>query len=287
MMRSSWWRTSIAAARWQAINRCRKSFPEAVDEVGSPTILATLTVIAALLPMAFVSGLMGPYMSPIPINASMGMLISLAVAFVITPWLVLRFAGAHHEVLKDEQDTWIHRFFRDRLSPFLNGVHGKPARRKLWLAILAGLLLAVSLGVVKLVILKMLPFDNKSEFQIVVDMPAGTPLEQTGAVLHEIGAYLATVPEVTDYEAYAGTASPINFNGLVRQYYLAQCLRAGRHPGQPARQAYAQPQQPRDRQRGAGADTEDRQGLECECKDRRSAARSAGDVAHRRGNIRA
>ena len=201
--------------------------PEAVDEVGSPTILATFTVIAALLPMAFVSGLMGPYMSPIPINASMGMLISLAVAFVITPWLVLRFAGAHHEVLQDESDTRIHRFFKKYLTPFLNGVHGKPARRKLWLAILGGLLLAVSLGVVKLVILKMLPFDNKSEFQIVVDMPAGTPLEQTSAVLHEISGYLATVPEVTDYEAYAGTASPINFNGLVRQYYLRSAAEQG------------------------------------------------------------
>src|ERR1019366_2658537 len=241
--------------------------PEAVDEVGSPTILATLTVIAALLPMAFVSGLMGPYMSPIPINASMGMLISLAVAFVITPWLVLRFAGAQHEVVNghnknttpddeicharfplpnpppqaveganeslrefhvnDERDTKIHHFFSKYLTPFLNGVHGKPARRKLWLAILGGLLLAVSLGVVKLVILKMLPFDNKSEFQIVVDMPAGTPLEQTGAVLHEISGYLATVPEVTDYEAYAGTASPINFNGLVRQYYLRSAAEQG------------------------------------------------------------
>ena len=201
--------------------------PEAVDEVGSPTILATLTVIAALLPMAFVSGLMGPYMSPIPINASMGMLISLAVAFVITPWLVLRFAGAHHEALQDERDTGIHRFFKKYLTPFLNGIHGKPARRKLWLAISGGLLLAVSLGVVKLVILKMLPFDNKSEFQIVVDMPAGTPLEQTSAVLHEISGYLATVPEVTDYEAYAGTASPINFNGLVRQYYLRSAAEQG------------------------------------------------------------
>jgi multidrug efflux pump subunit AcrB len=194
--------------------------PEAVDEVGSPTILATLTVIAALLPMAFVSGLMGPYMSPIPINASMGMLISLAVAFVITPWLVLRFSGGHHEAAKDERDSAIHGFFVKVLGPFLHGEQGKPARRKLWLAILAGLLLAVSLGVVKLVILKMLPFDNKSEFQVVVDMPTGTALEQTNAVLHDIGGYLATVPEVTDYEAYAGAASPINFNGLVRQYYL-------------------------------------------------------------------
>jgi multidrug efflux pump subunit AcrB len=201
--------------------------PEAVDEVGGPTILATLTVIAALLPMAFVSGLMGPYMSPIPINASMGMLISLAVAFIVTPWLALRFAGAHHEALQDERDTKIHRFFNRILMPFLNGVHGKPARRKLWLAIVGGLLLAVSLGVVKLVILKMLPFDNKSEFQIVVDMPAGTPLEQTSAVLHEIGSYLATVPEVTDYQAYAGTAAPINFNGLVRQYYLRSAAEQG------------------------------------------------------------
>jgi multidrug efflux pump subunit AcrB len=194
--------------------------PAAVDEVGSPTILATFTVIAALLPMAFVSGLMGPYMSPIPINASMGMLISLAVAFVITPWLVLRFAGSHQAAAKDERDSAIHRFFQKILSPFLNGVQGKSARRKLWLVILVGLLLAVSLGVVKLVILKMLPFDNKSEFQVVVDMPTGTALEQTNAMLHDIGGYLSSVPEVTDFEAYAGSASPINFNGLVRQYYL-------------------------------------------------------------------
>ncbi|HYR05506.1 MAG TPA: efflux RND transporter permease subunit, partial [Gallionella sp.] len=202
--------------------------PEAVDEVGSPTILATFTVIAALLPMAFVSGLMGPYMSPIPINASMGMLISLAMAFIVTPWLVWRFSGSHHEApKKDERGVAISRFFSERLSPFLNGVQGKPARRKLWLVILGGLLLAVSLGVVKLVILKMLPFDNKSEFQVVVDMPSGTALEQTSAVLHEIGGYLATVPEVTDYQAYAGTASPINFNGLVRQYYLRSAASQG------------------------------------------------------------
>ncbi len=201
--------------------------PEAVDEVGSPTILATFTVIAALLPMAFVSGLMGPYMSPIPINASMGMLISLVIAFVITPWLALRFSGAHHAVVKDERDTKLSKFFRNRLGPFLNGEHGKPARRKLWLGILAGLFFAVSLGVVKLVVLKMLPFDNKSEFQIVVDMPTGTALEQTAAVLHDIGAYLATVPEVTDYQGYAGSAAPINFNGLVRQYYLRAASEQG------------------------------------------------------------
>ena len=201
--------------------------PQAVDEVGGPTILATFTVIAALLPMAFVSGLMGPYMSPIPINASMGMLISLAVAFVITPWLVLRFSGSHHVAVKNKGDTKLAKFFRVRLTPFLNGKQGKPARRKLWLGIFVGLLLSISLGVVKLVVLKMLPFDNKSEFKVVVDMPSGTALEQTGAVMHEIGAYLATVPEVTDYEVYTGTASPINFNGLVRQYYLRSAAEQG------------------------------------------------------------
>ncbi|BCK88583.1 multidrug resistance protein MdtC [Sideroxyarcus emersonii] len=201
--------------------------PEAVDEVGSPTILATFTVIAALLPMAFVSGLMGPYMSPIPINASMGMLISLAIAFIITPWLAHKLAAPHHAVVKDERDSKIMHFFRNRLSPFLNKEHGKPARRKLWLGIMGALLFAVSLAVVKLVVLKMLPFDNKSEFQVVVDMQSGTALEQTAGVMHEIGAYLATVPEVTDYEAYAGTASPINFNGLVRQYYLRSAAEQG------------------------------------------------------------
>ena len=201
--------------------------PEAVDEVGGPTILATLAVIAALLPMAFVTGLMGPYMSPIPINASMGMLISLAVAFVVTPWLALRFSAPHHASLKDEQDTALARFFRERLTPYLNREHGKKARLKLWLGIGAGLIFSVALVGVKLVVLKMLPFDNKSEFQIVVDMPKGTALEQTSAVLHEIGAYLSKVPEVTDYQGYAGTAAPINFNGLVRQYYLRTASEMG------------------------------------------------------------
>ena len=204
-----------------------KIIPEAVDEVGAPTILATLAVIAALLPMAFVSGLMGPYMSPIPINASMGMLISLAVAFVITPWLALKFYAPHHAEKKDEHDTALARFFKLRLSPFLNGKQGKSARRKLWLGILAGLIFAIGLVAVKLVVLKMLPFDNKSEFQVVVDMPSGTALERTSAVMHEIGAYLATVPEVTDYQGYAGAASPINFNGLVRQYYLRNAAEQG------------------------------------------------------------
>ena len=194
--------------------------PAAVDEVGGPTILATFTVIAALLPMAFVSGLMGPYMSPIPINASIGMLISLAIAFIVTPWLALKLLARHAAHAEGDGDPRIYRFFERRLRPFLRGADGRGARRMLWMGIGVAILLAVSLAFFKLVVLKMLPFDNKSEFQIVVDMPVGTPLEQTARVLSELSAYLARVPEVTDYQAYAGTAAPINFNGLVRQYYL-------------------------------------------------------------------
>ena len=198
--------------------------PDAVDEVGGPTILATLTVIAALLPMAFVSGLMGPYMSPIPINASMGMLLSLAIAFVVTPWMARNWMKASHgrsvpnvpSGLAGKLAPLFERIFR----PLLDESRGTHNRRLLGIGIAALIAISLALPVTGLVLLKMLPFDNKSEFQVIVDMPAGTPLERTGAVLHELGAYLATVPEVTDYQAYAGTAAPINFNGLVRQYYL-------------------------------------------------------------------
>ncbi|MCC7069642.1 MAG: efflux RND transporter permease subunit, partial [Burkholderiales bacterium] len=194
--------------------------PGAVDEVGGPTILATLTVIAALLPMAFVSGLMGPYMSPIPINASMGMLLSLAIAFVVTPWLArLWLTSAAHGAHRD-LSARLAPFFERVFRPLLDRTRGRRNRRLLGLGVALAIALSVLLPVVGLVQLKMLPFDNKSEFQVVVDMPAGTPLEQTTAVLHELGAYLRQVPEVTDYQAYAGTAAPINFNGLVRQYYL-------------------------------------------------------------------
>ena len=193
--------------------------PRAVDEVGGPTILATLTVIAALLPMAFVSGLMGPYMSPIPINASIGMLISLAIAFVVTPWLALKLIRQEAHAGHGGEPRLL-GLFRTRLTPFLRGVEGRGARRKLWLGIGLAILLSVALPAVQLVILKMLPFDNKSEFQIIVDLPVGTPLEKTAQVLSEMGTAVAQVPEVTDYQAYAGTAAPINFNGLVRQYYL-------------------------------------------------------------------
>ncbi|MSP86248.1 MAG: efflux RND transporter permease subunit [Methylotenera sp.] len=192
--------------------------PLAVDEVGGPTILATLAVIAALLPMAFVSGLMGPYMSPIPINASMGMLISLAVAFMITPWLSgLWLRHASHE---DALSAKIAPLFTRLFSPFLHETQGKKNRRKLGLAIVGLIVISLALPVTKLVVMKMLPFDNKSEFQVIVDMPAGTPLETTASVLHAMTAYLSSVAEVKNYQAYVGLAAPINFNGLVRQYYL-------------------------------------------------------------------
>ena len=197
--------------------------PGAVDEVGGPTILATLTVIAALLPMAFVSGLMGPYMSPIPINASMGMILSLAVAFVVTPWLARIWmralpAGAH--AAPHGLSARLAPLFARIFAPLLDAQRGARNRGLLWIGIALLIAASVALPATGLVVLKMLPFDNKSEFQVVVDMPAGTPVEETAAVLRELGAYLATVPEVTDYQAYAGTAAPINFNGLVRQYYL-------------------------------------------------------------------
>ncbi|MCP5197477.1 MAG: efflux RND transporter permease subunit [Gammaproteobacteria bacterium] len=220
-----------------------KAIPLAVDEVGGPTILATFTVIAALLPMAFVSGLMGPYMSPIPLNSSMGMLISLAVAFVFTPWLtyqVLRkkteeqksSQNSNHSGSEEEnkhssipvpvhtQEDFSHRLFRRVVGPFLRGRQGRPLRWLLGSAVLLLIGGSISLAYFQLVVLKMLPFDNKSEFQVIVDMPEGTTLEQTARVLGELGRYLTTVPEVTDYQVYAGTAAPINFNGLVRQYYL-------------------------------------------------------------------
>jgi multidrug efflux pump subunit AcrB len=202
----------------------REAIPVAVDEVGGPTILATFTVIAALLPMAFVTGLMGPYMSPIPINASMGMLISLVVAYVVTPWLtyrVFRKTDMTHGSSSGQADR-LYDFFRQRIGPFLDAPDAKKRRRTLYGVVGLLILASLSLAVFKVVVLKMLPFDNKSEFQVVLDMPEGTSLEQTARVLEEMGAVVSEVPEVTDYQVYAGSASPINFNGLVRQYYLRE-----------------------------------------------------------------
>ncbi|MBF0582970.1 MAG: efflux RND transporter permease subunit [Magnetococcales bacterium] len=200
--------------------------PEAVGEVGGPTILATFTVIAALLPMAFVTGLMGPYMSPIPINASIGMLLSLMVAFVVTPWLSykgLRSVAAHHQHDaggNEEVSPRMLAFFTGIYRPFI--LSSRFAVNQVLLGLLVLILITGSLwlAVNQSVVMKMLPFDNKSEFQVVVDMPEGTTLEETAGVVRQLTAYLATVPEVTDYEAYVGTSSPVGFNGLVRQYYL-------------------------------------------------------------------
>jgi multidrug efflux pump subunit AcrB len=192
---------------------------EAVDEVGNPTILATFAVIAAILPMAFVRGLMGPYMRPIPIGASAAMLFSLIIAFVVSPWASLRLlrhvsagGGAH-----GTREGWTTRVYRKVMGPLIR-------RPSLGYGFLIGvfllLLLAMLMLPAKLVVVKMLPFDNKSEFQVIIDTPAGTTLEDTAGVAQALAARLCAVPEVTDVEAYVGTAGPYNFNGLVRHYFL-------------------------------------------------------------------
>ena len=202
--------------------------PRAVDEVGGPTILATFTVIAALLPMAFVSGLMGPYMSPIPINASMGMLISLAVALIFTPWLCRRLSkGEHVSGSEHEQAPALLPLFERFVRPFLSGAEARSRRHKLYWGILGAIVVAVGLVVARVVVLKMLPFDNKSEFQVVANLPKGNTVETTARVLDEVSHVIERVPEVSDYEVYAGTSAPINFNGLVRQYYLRQSPELG------------------------------------------------------------
>jgi multidrug efflux pump subunit AcrB len=202
--------------------------PRAVDEVGGPTILATFTVIAALLPMAFVSGLMGPYMSPIPINSSMGMLISLAIALVFTPWLCRRLLGGSHAAGGGQPRTGgLTRLFERIVRPHLAGEAGRARRHRLYWGILGAIGIAAGLVVVQLVVLKMLPFDNKSEFQVIANLPEGATVETTARVLDELSHVIERVPEVSDYEVYAGTSAPINFNGLVRQYYLRSAPQLG------------------------------------------------------------
>lgn len=203
----------------------REIIPGAVDEIGSPTILANLAIVSALLPMAFVSGLMGPYMSPIPINASMGVMLSLIIALVVTPWMSrIWMRQTASKAQADDSDSAIARkltpLFRGIFNPLFYSKKGRRNRGFMGLLIAGLVALSLLLPAVGWVVLKMLPFDNKDELQIVVDMPAGTPVEKTAAVLQELGDYVLTVPEVKNYQAYAGTAAPINFNGLVRQYYL-------------------------------------------------------------------
>ena len=195
----------------------------AINEVGNPTILATLTVIAAVLPMAFVSGLMGPYMSPMPIGASMAMTFSLIVALIITPYLAYRLIAGGSDENEDDtsessyslEETAIYRGYAATIEPMLNSSW----KRWSFIGVTTLLLLGtVSLFYFRVVTVKMLPYDDKDEFQVVVDMPEGTTLERTNAVLREMSAYLTKQPEVTDVQTYAGDAAPVNLNGLVRHY---------------------------------------------------------------------
>jgi multidrug efflux pump subunit AcrB len=209
---------------------------EAVDEVGNPTILATWAVIAAVLPMAFVSGLMGPYMRPIPIGSSAAMLFSLLVAFAVTPWAALKILRGHtknrghaaefidaplteEEAAADEAmpNTGFTRLYSRLMRPLLDHRGWRWGFLAIIAAATVGAMGLVGVGAVKV---KMLPFDNKSEFQVILNLPEGTTLEQTARVAREMAAALRIEPEVRDYQVYAGTASPFNFNGLVRHYFL-------------------------------------------------------------------
>lgn len=203
--------------------KSKLSFREAalysINEVGNPTILATFTVIAAILPMAFVSGMMGPYMSPMPIGASIAMLLSLFIALTITPYLGYHFLKKKGAAQIEEENGFdthkIYRIYRKIEQPFLES-----SRKRKWLFVgmIVLLLISVSAFFFKWVAVKMLPFDNKNEIQLVIDMPAGSTMEQTNAATRDIAQYVKTVPEVVNYQSYVGTASPMTFNGLVRHY---------------------------------------------------------------------
>jgi len=196
---------------------------EAVDEVGNPTILATVAVIASIMPMAFVQGLMGPYMKPIPVGASAAMIFSMFIAFMVSPWAAYKLLKGDLEKKHegDEEHSTKHgpmrRLYERMARPLLE--NGK--KRVIFLTSL-GLLLALTFLLIptKGVIMKILPFDNKREFQVMINAPESFTLEQTRAVTEEMAAYLGAIPEVTDYQVYAGTSAPFNFNGLVRHYYI-------------------------------------------------------------------
>ncbi len=193
---------------------------EAVAEVGNPTILATFAVIAAVLPMAFVRGLMGPYMRPIPVGASAAMLFSLLVAFVVSPWAALRLVGRHLEgakILEPETENWRTRLYRRIMTPLIESSRN---RVLFFIGVVVLLLVSMALVPLGLVRVKMLPFDNKSELQVVINMPDGTPLEQTARVAQALGQELSRQPDVLNYQTYTGTSGPYNFNGLVRHYYM-------------------------------------------------------------------
>jgi multidrug efflux pump subunit AcrB len=199
----------------------------AVGEVGNPTILATLTVIAAVLPMLFVSGLMGPYMSPMPVGATVAMFFSLAVALVVTPWLAFKLLGSEkaHAGHDDGEEgyvlekTSLYRFYHKLMGPLL----ARPSAMVGMLGLVVVLLIgAGSMFLTRSVEMKMLPFDDKNEVQIILDLPLGTPLETTLALASDVGRAVAELSEVADLQLYAGVAAPMNFNGMVRHYYLRQ-----------------------------------------------------------------
>ena len=191
---------------------------EAVNEVGNPTIPATFAVIAAVLPMAFVGGLMGPYMRPIPIGSSAAMFFSLAIAFIVTPWAAIRLLRLGHAVKHlARREDFFTRIYRRMMGPLI----AQSQARWIFFTAICGLLLcAMALIAIGWVKVKMLPFDNKSEFQIILNMPEGSALERTAQAAHEIAAAVRGEPEVTNYEVYAGMAAPFNFNGLVRHYFM-------------------------------------------------------------------
>jgi len=191
----------------------------AVDEIGNPTVLATFAVIASILPMGFVGGLMGPYMRPIPVGASMAMLFSMLIAFLVTPYFAFRFmkGESHHSSEKEPEDSKLTAFYRVWMGRL---IHEKKLRYGFLTVVAVLLLISCSLVYFKAVTVKMLPFDNKNELQVIIDAPDGTPLEQTARITREMGDALRGLPEVTDFQMYIGTSAPFNFNGLVRHYYL-------------------------------------------------------------------
>lgn len=191
----------------------------AVDEIGNPTVLATFAVIASILPMGFVSGLMGPYMRPIPVGASVAMLFSLLIAFIVTPYYSYRLMKgvSHYGSSEEAEESRLTLFYRKAMGVLL---HEKKIRYAFLSLVLVLLLLSCSLIYFKFVTVKMLPFDNKNELQVIIDAPDGTPLEETARLMGEMGAVLRTIPEVINFQTYVGESSPFNFNGLVRHYYL-------------------------------------------------------------------
>ena len=249
---------------------------EAVAEVGNPTVVATLTVVAALLPMLFVSGLMGPYMAPIPANASAAMLFSFFVAMVIAPWLMLRLHPEGQPVHEHEAahgEGFLGRLYRRFAAPVVR------SRRSAWIFLISvgvATVLVCMLFVTRSVTVKLLPFDNKSEMAVVVDLPEGATLEDTERTLFSIAGVARQLPEIRSIETYAGTPAPFNFNGLVRHYYMRESARAGRTASQSGAARRARAHEPRHRARSARASEEGGAAGRHRRPRGRSAARSAG-----------